>query len=81
MHRKGVHFGAGKEHPFRSDDNRDDLSLCGYQIVLFEIWRDISVWVSTTGAKLEKTPPWKMESPYYILSKNWMPLKNNYQRI
>lgn len=66
---KEFNFGAGKEHPFRSDDNRDDLSLCGYQIVLFEIWRDISVWVSTTGAKLEKTPPWKMESPYYILSK------------
>ncbi|RCK62776.1 putative transcriptional regulatory protein PB1A11.04c [Candida viswanathii] len=61
-------FGIGKEQPFRFDHHKE-LSLCAYQIVLFETWRDISIWVSITGAKLEKIPPWEETSPYYILSK------------
>ncbi|KAL6454860.1 SPAPB1A11.04c Uncharacterized transcriptional regulatory protein PB1A11.04c [Candida maltosa Xu316] len=60
-------FGIGANQPFRFGELKD-LSLCGYQIVLFETWRDISRWVSLTGAKLEKTPPWEPESPYYQLS-------------
>lgn len=61
-------FGVGKEQPLRSGE-LVDLSLCGYQIVLFETWREISRWVGITGAKLEKIPPWESTAPYYTLSK------------
>ncbi|KAI5966700.1 uncharacterized protein KGF55_000109 [Candida pseudojiufengensis] len=74
---KNFIFGASnKEQLFRNDLEISinnglikDVSCCGFMIYLFEVWRNISVWVGETGGKLERIAPWDEKSPFDKLSK------------
>lgn len=52
----------------KSKNKRDEISIYGYKIILFQIWSKIAKWVCEIGGKRDQLRPWDSKSNFATLS-------------